>query len=97
MDIKTFIKRNTWAYKIYFYSSSLLVNIYKWFLKPDDKLILFVCYGGRRYSDSTKVIYEAMLEDERFKDYRIVWAFTQPENYSFIPNRININSLKSSF
>ena len=94
MDIKTFIKRNAWAYTLYFYVLSTVIKIYKLFLRADDKLILFVCYGGRHYSDSTKVIYEAMLKDERFKDYKIVWAFTQPEKYGFIPNRVNINSLK---
>lgn len=94
MDIKTFIKRHSWVYTIYFYIASTLVKIYKLFLRADNKLILFVCYGGRRYSDSTKVIYEAMLKDSRFDGYKIVWAFTQPEKYDFIPNRININSLK---
>lgn len=94
MDIKTFVKRNSWVYTLYFYVVSALIRFYKLFLSADNNLILFVCYGGRRYSDSTKVIYEAMLNDERFKDYKIVWAFTQPEKYQFIPNRININSLK---
>ena len=94
MDIKTFIKRHAWIYTMYFYFASALIKFYKLFLRADDKLILFVCYGGRHYSDSTKVIYEAMLKDERFKDYKIVWAFTQPEKYGFIPNKININSLE---
>lgn len=94
MDIKTIIKRNAWIYTLYFYFASTLIKFYKLFLRADDKLILFVCYGGRHYSDSTKVIYEAMLKDERFKDYKIVWAFTQPEKYDFIPNKININSLE---
>lgn len=93
MDIKTIIKRNNWVYTLYYYVLSPLIKFYKLFLKADNKLILFVCYGGRRYSDSTKVIYEAMLNDGRFKEYKIVWAFTQPEKYPFIPNRININSL----
>ncbi len=94
MDIKTFLKRNKVAYALYFYSSSLFINFVKLFLKPDDKLLLFVCYGGRHYSDSTKVIYEAMLKDERFKGYKKVWAFTNPEKYPFIANTINIDSFE---
>lgn len=94
MDIKTFIKRNDWVYKAYFYFFSFLIKVYKYFLSADSKLILFVCYGGRHYSDSTKVIYEAMLKDKRFEEYKLVWAFTQPDKYPFIPNTININSLK---
>ncbi len=94
MDIRTFIKRNKAVYALYYYVMSALVNLYKLFLKADDKLILFVCYGGRHYSDSTRVIYEAMLKDSRFSDYKIFWAFTNPEKYPFIPNRVNINSVK---
>lgn len=71
-----------------------MVNVYKLFLKCDKNLILFVCYGGRHYSDSPRVIYEAMIKDERFSKYTIYWAFTAPEKYPFIPNRVNINSLR---
>lgn len=94
MDLTTKIKRNKLLYYVYYYVMSGFVNLYKLFLKPDDKLMLFVCYGGRHYSDSTRVIYEAMLGDERFKDYTIYWAFKNPEKYPFIPNTVNINSLK---
>lgn len=69
VDITTKIKRSKLLYYVYYYVMSGLVNLYKLFLKPDGKLMLFVCYGGRHYSDSTRVIYEAMLKDERFKDY----------------------------
>ena len=81
MDITTKIKRSKLLYYVYYYVMSGLVNLYKLFLKPDGKLMLFVCYGGRHYSDSTRVIYEAMLKDERFKDYIIYWAFKNPEKY----------------
>ena len=53
----------------------------KWFVKPDDKLFLFVSYGGRYYNDSPRSLYEAMLNDKRFEGYKLVWAFIQPENY----------------
>lgn len=94
MDLTTRIKKSAFLYHMYYYVMSGLVNLYKLFLKPDPKLILFVCYGGRHYSDSTRVIYEAMLEDQRFKDYTIYWAFTHLEKYPHIPNRVNINSLR---
>ena len=94
MDLTTKIKRTKILYYIYYYIMSAIINLYKLFLKADDKLILFVCYGGRHYSDSTRVIYEAMLRDNRFSGYTIYWAFRNPEKYPFIPNKVNINSLK---
>lgn len=94
MDLTTRIKRSKSLYFIYYYVMSALVNIYKIFLMADNKIILFVCYGGRHYSDSTRVIYEAMIKDKRFDSFKMYWAFTNPDKYPFIPNRININSIK---
>lgn len=91
--IKEFVKSHTWIYTIYYYIMSFLVNLLKLFVKPDDKLILFVSYGGRHYSDSPRVIYEAMLKDKRFKKYKKVWAFVNPDNYD-VKNKVKIDTLK---
>lgn len=61
---------------LYYIVGSIIINIVKKFIKTNDNLILFVSYGGKQYSDSPKVIYEAMIEDERFNDYDLVWAFS---------------------
>jgi len=51
------------------------------FVKTDTKLIIFSSFGGRKYDDSPKAIYEAMLQDSRFEDYKLMWAFMHPEDY----------------
>lgn len=91
--IKEFVKSHDWIYTIYFYIVSFLVNGLKLFLKTDDKLILFVSYGGRHYSESPRVMYEAMLNDNRFDDYKLVWAFVEPEKFD-IKNKIKIDTLE---
>ena len=63
------------------------------FIKIDDRLILINSFGGKKYDDSPKVLYEAMLNDSRFDDYKLVWAFSDPTIYN-IPNSIQIDSLK---
>ncbi|SDZ88896.1 CDP-glycerol glycerophosphotransferase family protein [Selenomonas ruminantium] len=90
--IKEFVKRHKWVYTLYFYIMSFMVNFMKFFLKTDEKLILFVSYGGRHYSDSPRVIYEAMLRDDRFKGYRLVWAFVHPNKYD-VSNKVRIDSI----
>lgn len=92
--LKEFVKGNKMIYSLYYYSMSAVVNIIKWFVKPDDKLILFVSYGGRHYSDSPRVIYEAMLKDERFKEYKLVWAFIDPEKYKDVSDKIKIDTIE---
>lgn len=91
--LKEFIKNNKVIYFLYYITVSLFVNIIKVFLKADDKLILFVSYGGRHYSDSPRIIYEAMLHDNRFKDYKLVWAFVEPTKFN-VEHKIRIDSIK---
>ncbi len=38
------------------------------------KMIIFLSFHGRGYSDNPKAIYEAMKKDERFADYRFIWV-----------------------
>ena len=39
----------------------------------DEKMVVFNSFQGRGYSDNPKAIYEYMLTDERFKDYKYIW------------------------
>lgn len=76
-----FLKYNKVAYAVYYRVMSFCMNILKLFIKTDDKLILFNSFAGRKYDDSPKAIFEEMRKDPRFKGYRLVWAFHQPEKY----------------
>ncbi len=40
----------------------------------DHKTVIFISFHGRGYSDNPKAIYEEMKKDERFKDYKFIWA-----------------------
>lgn len=78
---KEFVKAHRWIYITYFYVMSFVVNFIKLFVTPDDRLILFVSYGGKHYSDSPKIIYEAMLHDDRFSGFKFVWGFVNPDDF----------------
>ena len=75
------VKYSKIIYSLYYNIGSLLIRLMKLFVRTDDKLIVFASFGGRKYDDSPKVIYEAMLEDPRFEDYHLVWAFIQPDAF----------------
>ncbi len=77
-----FLKYNKAAYSVYYYLASFFIWILKLFIRPDDRLILFNSFAGRKYDDSPRAIFEAMKKDARFKEYRFVWAFHQPEKYN---------------
>lgn len=75
------VKYSKTIYTIYYYIGSWLISLLKLFVKTDDKLIVFASFGGRKYDDSPKAIYEAMFRDSRFDDYKLVWAFMQPDKF----------------
>ena len=88
------VKYNPIIYKCYNLLGSVAIKVIKPFIIQNKKRILFVSFGGRRYDDSPKAIYLEMLKDERFKDYELIWAFGNPDNF-IIPRgtKIKIDSL----
>ena len=71
--IKYIIKYSPLVYNLYFYIVSGLIRFMGLFVKCDKKMILFNSFGGRKYDDSPRAIFEAMLEDERF-----FWIIERP-------------------
>lgn len=43
------------------------------FIPVNPKLVIFISFHGRGYTDNPRAIYEAMLQDEQFKDYQFIW------------------------
>lgn len=82
-------------YNIYYWIGSLIIRILKVFVKPNDKLILFISFGGKKFDDSPRVIYEQMIRDKRFDDYDLIWAFQDTEAFIIPRGRIiKIDSFK---
>lgn len=75
------VKYVKWIYSLYYYCGNFLLFILKFFIKPDDKLILFISFGGKKFDDSPKSIYDTLLHDKRFDQYKLVWAFNNPEQF----------------
>ncbi|HVH79916.1 MAG TPA: CDP-glycerol glycerophosphotransferase family protein, partial [Stellaceae bacterium] len=48
------------------------------FIKMDDKMVLYLSFDGRSYSDNPKAIYETMLTDAKFDKYQLIWALKEP-------------------
>lgn len=80
-------------YKIYSFVGSSLIRILKIFIKPDDKLILFVSFGGKKFDDSPRAIYDVMIKDERFKEYKLVWAFHEPNKF-YLDSKVKIDTIQ---
>lgn len=44
------------------------------FIPTDKKTVLFIAFHGRGYTDNPRSLYEYMIKQDRFKDYRFIWA-----------------------
>lgn len=55
---------------------ALLVNVSK-----RQKTILFCSFGGRNFNDSPKAVYDEICSREEFREWRLVWAFVEPDKF----------------
>ena len=79
--ITNILKYNKVLYIIYFYAMSACLSLLRLFTRTNDKLILFNSFAGRKFDDSPKAIFDVIKVDPRFKGYKLVWAFHQPEKF----------------
>ena len=74
---------------IIFLKRYLIYLIAKKSNKTDDKLICFKSFSGKSYSCSPKAIYEYMLTQDKYKDFKFIWVFREPEKYKYLENNHN--------
>ena len=93
--IEYILKHNVVIQKIYVFLFSLLFRFIGLFIKRDDKQVLMQSLIGKTYGDSPKVLFETMKKDPRFKDYKYVWAFDNPDAFD-VPGakKIKLTSLQ---
>lgn len=96
--ILNFAKKHHWFMTFVRFSWKSLISLrygrFYLFNKVDDKLIVFEVFSGKKYADSPKAIYEYMLNDEKYKDYKFVWFFKDPLNYKFLEKNKNTKVIK---
>lgn len=64
----------------------------------DDKLVIFETFMGRQYGCNPKAIYEYMISDSRFDDFKFVWVLNDETKAEEIPEneRVTIVKLRSA-
>ena len=89
------VKHSKLLYRVYYYWGNVLIRLLKLFVSTDNELILFVSFGGKKYDDSPRAIFEQMLKDSRFSRHKFVWAFVTPNAYN-VHNaiKVKIDTLK---
>ncbi|MCJ1980434.1 CDP-glycerol glycerophosphotransferase family protein [Lactococcus carnosus] len=73
MKVVVYIKNKVIAVIIRFFMHTM-----NFFITMDDKMVLYLSFDGRSYSDNPKAIYETMLRDAKFDKYQLIWALKEP-------------------
>ena len=62
--------------------------------KIDNKTIIFESFVGNKYACSPKAIYEEMIKDNKFKNFKFYWSFKNPKTKRSIKNLERSNLVK---
>lgn len=79
--VSNLLKNSKVLYRLYYSICNLIIKAIGLFVKCDSSLIVFVSFGGKKMNDSPWAIYNKMLTDNRFDNYRLVWALQKPDKY----------------
>lgn len=91
--LKAFVKQNKLIYSLYFCIGSFFLRVLGLFIKTDPNLILFISYGGQKYDDSPRVVYEYLLEHPVSPRHSFVWAFIAPDQFPQVENKVRVDTL----
>lgn len=91
--IKAFVKRSKLIYTLYFYIGSFFLRFIGLFVKTDPNLVLFISYGGQKYDDSPRVVYEYLKKNPISPAHRYVWAFTEPEQFPQVSDKVRVDTV----
>ncbi len=82
--IVSFVKYNKFVLWLYRLFGNFGIAILKIFIRVKKNRILFMSFGGQKYDDSPKVLYEKIKDDPFFKDYELVWTFSNIEKFDYV-------------
>lgn len=91
--IKAFVKSNKMIYSLYYHLGSLFLRFIGLFVKTDPNLILFISYGGQKYDDSPRVVYEYLLKHPVSSKHKYVWAFIEPDKFPQVEQKVKVDTL----
>lgn len=90
----SFVKYNKVFLKAYRVFGNALIGVLKLFVRIKPKQILFMSFGGQKFDDSPKALYDTIRNDPFFKDYTLVWGFTDPSRHDTGCKKVRVDTLK---
>lgn len=77
--IITFLKFHPTIVNLFWVCTRLVLQIWGVFV-PVRNTMLFASFGGRKYDDSPKAIYEEVCKRREFDNWELIWVFVNPDD-----------------
>ena len=84
------IKHNNVLKKVYTFIGSTALRFLGIFIRTDENLVLFVGNIGKSFSGSPYEIYHYMQGNDKYRKYKCIWAFNNPEDFK----KYRLNTVK---
>lgn len=85
----SFLKRHPVFVKISWFFARIFLRLWGFFVPIKKKTMLFCSFGGRKFDDSPKSIYDEVCSRKEFSDWTLIWAFVDPSKHS-LPRGVSI-------
>ncbi len=74
-----FLKQNPAVLNLFWKTARAFLEFIGLFVPVRGKTILFCSFGGRKFDDSPKAIYDEIIQRPEFNDWDLIWAFVEPD------------------
>lgn len=96
IKIINYLKQHPILLNYFWLVANIILNYLSKLINIKPKNMLFASYGGRKFDDSPKAIYEEICKRKEFDDWTLIWAFVEPKKFD-IPRGIKIKIDTLSF
>ena len=76
-----FLKTHPFFVNLAWNCARLGLTVWGWFVPVQEKTMIFASFGGRKFDDSPKAVYDEICRREEFADWTLIWAFVEPERF----------------
>ena len=94
LKIISFLRRHPVILKTFWKIAKTVLFLFSNICRIKEKNILFASFGGRKFDDSPKALYDEICKRKEFEGWNLIWAFVDPDKYD-IPRgkKIKIDTL----
>lgn len=78
--IKKRLRTNKFVREAVFFTKKSTLKLFSMITKTDKEMVIFDAFLGKSYACNPRAIYEQMLEDDKFENFKFIWVTRKNSN-----------------